>query len=310
MTVTDRVIMNVVRRLLRGEDYRIEVTNLIDAEFLQFTAGFLKEIARAKSESKDASADWYKEAFLGPDTPPKDMITYAGLNRKTIDNMYNSTRKDVVVDACDEHYDSLYRSISALVENERDMDIRMVIESQGTDADLSINECLMVINTLAVKRATIRGGHWSAIGKRVEKPLMQALCMLYGVPSANYDKDTGGKRGKGDKDTGFEREVDFYLIKGGSRYKCEVKLMGKGNPEGADAVVARGSKVFVADKLSETNKRQLDSEEVEWVELRSDNGFRRFETVLRNLGIPYTEPSSDIYGRLNQVFKDIFDGSQ
>ena len=33
--------------------------------------------------------------------------------------------------------------------------------------------------------------------------------------------------------------------------------MGKGNPESADAVIARGSKVFIADKPSNTNKRQL-----------------------------------------------------
>jgi hypothetical protein len=32
-------------------------------------------------------------------------------------------------------------------------------------------------------------------------------------------------------------------------------------------------KVFVADKLSETNKRQLNSLGVEWVELRNHKGF-------------------------------------
>ena len=37
------------------------------------------------------------------------------------------------------------------------------------------------------------------------------------------------------------REVDFYLIgkKPEKRYRCEVKLMGKGNPEGADVIHAR-----------------------------------------------------------------------
>jgi hypothetical protein len=37
-------------------------------------------------------------------------------------------------------------------------------------------------------------------------------------------------------------------MRGGNRYKCEVKLMGKGNPESADAVIARDSRV-----LSQTN---------------------------------------------------------
>ena len=40
----------------------------------------------------------------------------------------------------------------------------------------------------------------------------------------------------------------------GLRHRCEVKLMGRGNPESADAVHARSSQVFVADKLSDLNK--------------------------------------------------------
>jgi len=35
----------------------------------------------------------------------------------------------------------------------------------------------------------------------------------------------------------FEIEIDFYPISNGQNYKCEVKLMGKGNPESADAVI-------------------------------------------------------------------------
>lgn len=63
--------------------------------------------------------------------------------------------------------------------------------------------------------------------------------------------------------------------------------MGRGNPESADAVIARSSSIFIADKLSGLNKRQLDSLNVQWVELRTDDGFKRFETVLRNLHIPF-----------------------
>ena len=63
--------------------------------------------------------------------------------------------------------------------------------------------------------------------------------------------------------------------------------MGKGNPESADAVIARDSSVFVADKLSDQNKAQLKRLGVEWVELRNKNGFRKFENVLTKLGIPH-----------------------
>lgn len=79
-----------------------------------------------------------------------------------------------------------------------------------------------------------------------------------------------------------------------------------GNPESDDAVIARGSKVFIADKLSETNKKQLDSLGVEWVELRSENGYKRFATVLKHLNIPYQNSSGNIEQRLSQIFREIF----
>ena len=68
---------------------------------------------------------------------------------------------------------------------------------------------------------------------------MQTLCKLYGVPNKNYALKVKGKEIKEDD---FEREIDFYLIEGKNQYKCEVKLMGRGNPESADAVIARDSK--------------------------------------------------------------------
>jgi len=78
------------------------------------------------------------------------------------------------------------------------------------------------------------------------------------------------------------------------------------NPESADAVIARDSKVFIADKLSETNKKQLDSLGVKWVELRSKNGYKRFAGALRHLNIPYQDFIGDIDQRLSQIFKEIF----
>lgn len=82
--------------------------------------------------------------------------------------------------------------------------------------------------------------------------------------------------------------------------------MGRGNPESADAVIARDSKVFIADKLSETNKKQLNSLGVEWVELRSAGGFKRFETVLNHLKIPHEKLPGNIDKKLEIVFEEIF----
>ena len=88
------------------------------------------------------------------------------------------------------------------------------------------------------------------------------------VPEDCYIQTPRGRRKAG---SGVVREVDFDLKNGNEKFRCEVKLMGKGNPESADAVIARDSKVFVADKLSDLNKEQLDERGVEWVELRSDS---------------------------------------
>ena len=303
MTITEQVAKNIIKKLLRGEDYRIEVVTLINAEFLQFAIDFFKKIVDAKLKNKNITVDWYKKEFLNPNLPARDIAINSGLNKKTIHNMFNSSTKEIIIDASNEHYDALYEAIKNLVDTEHDLELTLTIKFKGVSVDLNVGESLIVINTLAVKRAELRGGLWSTAGKRVEKPLMQTLCGLYGVSNKNYSLKIKGKTIEEDD---FEREIDFYLVEGKNQYKCEVKLMGRGNPESADAVIARDSKVFVADKLSDTNKKQLNSLKVEWVEMRSDGGFRRFETVLDHLNIPHEKLQGNIDKKLDSIFKDIF----
>ncbi len=303
MTITEQVAKNIIKKLLRGEDYRIEVVTLINAEFLQFAIDFFKKIVDAKLKNKNITVDWYKKEFLNPNLPARDIAINSGLNKKTIHNMFNSSTKEIVIDASNEHYNALYETIKNLVDTEHDLDITLTIKFKGVSVDLNISESLIVINTLAVKRAELRGGLWSTAGKRVEKPLMQTLCGLYGVPSKNYALKIKGKIIEEDD---FEREIDFYLIEEKNQHKCEVKLIGVSNPESADVVIARDTKVFVADKLSDTNKKQLDGRKVEWVELRSDGGFQRFENVLDHLKIQHEKLPKNIDKRLELVFKEIF----
>lgn len=301
MSLAKPVVEKIIRKLLHGEDYRIEIVTLINAEFLQFSIDFFKEVVNAKFNNADINVDWYKQHFLNSDLDAKDIAIHSGLNKKTISNMYNSARKEIVINASNEHYEELQSVISKLADSEGDVEINLSIRLGQVSVELNLSESLIVINTLAVKRAALRGGLWSTAGKRVEKPLMQTLCMLYGLSDKNYSVTNRTK----DQTADFLREVDFYLINGQEQYKCEVKLMGKGNPESADAVIARASKVFVADKLSETNIRQLNSLEVEWVELRNEVGFRRFETVLDNLEIPHSDLPKNIDGKLNRILGEI-----
>ena len=42
------------------------------------------------------------------------------------------------------------------------------------------------------------------------------------------------------------------------------------------------------------------------MELRSNGGFERFDTVLKNLKIPHTKLPSNIDDELENIFKEIF----
>ena len=283
MTLTDQVVKNIIKRLINGMDYRIEVVALINAEFLTFAIDFFKRVVEAKLKNHNV-VDWYKVEFLNRNLSSDEIAINSGLNKKTITNMYNSATKEIVINASSEHYDILYQSISILVDNNAEIDLSLTIKFRGVSVDLNINESLIVINTLAVKRSALRGGLWSTAGKRVEKYLMATLCHLYSVPFKHFDQS---------QVPSSMREVDFYLINNSFYSRCEVKLMGQGNPESADAIFARESNVFVADKMSDLNKMQADKLGVDWVELRSFGGYRRFGEILKRLNIPHQDFSPE-----------------
>ena len=122
---------------------------------------------------------------------------------------------------------------------------------------------------------------------------MITLCALFKVPKKYYDQRNLPES---------QRESDFYLFDDiGKDYPGEVKLMGKGNPESADAVYARDSRFLVANKLSDTNKQQMNSEGILWVELQTENGYKRFEEVLKILSIPYEPFTGNLQGALDKI---------
>ena len=297
MIITGAVIKNIIRKLLAGEDYHAEIVALIDAEFLQYIIEFFGHVVHTKLKNGTATINWYKEEFLNPELQSLDIAVPPNLDMKTISNIHNSLRKEIVLDASRDHYDVLLNAIQDLTE-QSDVDATLTIKFRTVSVDLNINESLIIINTLAVKRAALRGGLWSTAGKQVEKPLMGTLCALFRVPLRYFNQSVSSAS------TGeVEREADFYLVDNdGLRHRCEVKLMGRGNPESADAVHARSSQVFVADKLSKLNKAQLDDSGIQWVELRDENGYKRFEQVLTALSIPCQPFEGDIQAALDKIF--------
>ncbi|WP_417372298.1 CfrBI family restriction endonuclease [Gelidibacter japonicus] len=295
----------IVKKLIKGEDYRIVTQTEINTRFLNYCIGFFKKVIEAKMNNQNITMDWYKSHFVMNDAhSPADRAIYAGINKKTITNMFNSGTKEIVISASEDSYDTLVTSIEHLLEENSNLDLQLSIKFNGVSVELNLNESLVVINSLAVKRAAIRGGAYSATGKNVEGPLMVTLCKLFKVSEDNYKLNIvgGGKASYGD----FEREIDFFLEKDGIVYKCEVKLMGKGNPESADAFIARESNVFIADKLSTTNTTQFDSLGAYWVELRSNDGFLRFEKALKAFNIEYQMPEmDDLDGQIDLILDEI-----
>lgn len=302
MTLTDQVIRNIVARVIKSRDYRIEIVNLINAEFLQFAVDFFKQVVSAKLNSEDITIEWYKRVFMNEKLPSDDIAINSGLNKKTISNMYRSATKQIVIEASNEHFDSLYHSIQSLVENEHDIDLTLTIKFKGVSVDLNVSESLIVINTLAVKRAALRGGLWSTAGKRAEKYLMLTLCKLYKVEEEYYNAEHFVRN----RELDVDREIDFYLKNNGKEYKCEVKLMGQGNPESADAIIARQSDVFVADTLSQQNKNQCEQLGICWIACRDENGFKRFKLALDKFNISYTNYSGNLDQDLPQVLNEVF----
>lgn len=201
------VTKKIIRKLLRGEDYRIEIVGLIDASFLQYSVDFFKAVVNAKLTDKRIDADWYKKTFLDETLDPADIAIHAGLNKKTISNMYNSAARQVVIEASNDHYNLLLSSINDLIVGEPDLEINLSIKFGGVSVELNLSESLVVINAIAVKRAALRGGLWSTAGKRVEKPLMITMCELYGVAPENYSvRASSSKRAQEIEDLGFERD--------------------------------------------------------------------------------------------------------
>ncbi len=107
MTLNEEVTKNIIRKLIKGNDYRVEIVTLINAEFLQFAIAFFKKVAFAKIKNEDISTDWYKKEMLNVNLSPDEIAIHSGLNKKTITNMYNSGTQQVVIDASYKHYDAL-----------------------------------------------------------------------------------------------------------------------------------------------------------------------------------------------------------
>ena len=286
MKFNDIIIKNTVEKLISGKDYREEVINAINLEFLDFVIDFFKQILNAKINDKNINLEWYKKNFINNNKiKPDEATIFAGMNKKTISNIYGSATKEIMINVANNNIDYLENILNSLDNDNKNIGIVIKISYKNINIELNLNESLIVINALATKKIALRDGAWSSIDKRVEKPLMLMLCEKCGVP----DEFINSKIFKKNNELDFDREVDFelYNIDKSKNYRIEVKLMGKGNPESADAVIARNTNIFIADTLSIQNKNQLKALNIEFLELKNNkNSILEFSKILKKLNIP------------------------
>lgn len=192
-------------------------------------------------------------------------------------------KKKIAIDVSRTNYEYIKQLVDDIGTGE--INIKISLTYNNIHVDLDLQESLIVINALATKKVAIRGGAWSSIGKKVEKPLIDKLCEISKVPAKYIDN----KNFKKDKTKDVDREIDYKLFsRSGKMYRIEVKLMGRGNPESADVVIARDTAILVADTLSQQNKNQCKQLNVEYVELKGNNNIKQdFEAVLQRLDIPF-----------------------
>lgn len=287
MTFERQVIDKTVEKLINGEDYREEVINSINGVFFDFTIMFFKKIVDAKLNSQEISLEWYKKNFINnSDLDPAESAIYAGMNKKTITNIYGSATRDIVLDVANSNFEYLSSLIDELKQDATDeIGISIKLTYHDVYVELNLAESLLVINALATKKAAIRGGAWSSIGKKVEKPLVTKLCELAGVPKEYMDDSIFKRNGELD----YDREVDYKLYDTNHNYiRVEVKLMGRGNPESADVIYARDTKFFIADTLSLQNKKQFEDNNVCYIEMKgNDKVVECFKNALDVLNIPH-----------------------
>ncbi|MYB47880.1 MAG: CfrBI family restriction endonuclease [Dehalococcoidia bacterium] len=298
VTLRREVVADIIRVALSGDDHRDIVIDLLDGAFVSYVIEFFEKIVYAKVRKRTITRDWYRDHFLDQRLDKSQFAWNGGLNMKTIKNKHKSERRQIVIDEALGHYDKFLKLVDSLSDDRLNIDLSITF--RDVTVHLDMNESLVVINALAVRRAAFRGGFWSTVGKQVEGPLMETLCRVYDVDKKYFTKALA-------EDNSL-REVDYHLLSpDGSKAKCEVKLMGVGNPESADAIHARDTDVFVASTLSETNRIQLDEAGVFWTELQVSKGFLRFQDTLANLGIPYAEldNGSDHANRIERAIRQV-----
>ena len=268
MQLSNEQISNIITKIFMGESYRPYIMTLKN----EIYAEIYKDVISKIKNKPDSN---FEEVFLD-NQHINDKLWFSGVPHKTVDDTYGGKNNENKIRGLNELGDENKR---ILVNSETSLENVIFKFDDGIEAVYPVEEFLRLLLGITTLQGAKRGGFNSSMGKRVEKIFLVTLCKLFGVSNENYhpyDLDDG---------TTHNRETDFYLINNnGDKFKIEFKLMGKGNPESADSFLARNTNITIGETLSETNKAQLDANNIYWVELKN-GGWKKFEEILNILEI-------------------------
>ena len=296
MAVDRDTLRFVIKRLiLDGENHRRAMFEGLNRQFLAYALEFFQQIAAAKPAAD--GGDWYRDIFIQHGIDKEELSARGAVPLKTVGNIRQSQRYDLVLEEARRNVEYLQKTMAALLDGDAAVGHSLAIDLGDQLVQLTLEETLLVAAALAVKYGQLRGGMWSSLGKRAEVPLMETLCEMFGVAD-RYRRAPGVGEG--------HHQTDYTLIKDAALYRCEVKLTGKGNPEGLPLAPARGARLLVADQMSDQTKETCRKLNVEWVELAAPKGWTGFGTALGKFKIPHVERESLRSDELDEILDRVF----
>lgn len=315
VTVKREDIRQVVKSLLIGEDYREDFLAVLDTLYMKAYLVYFKKVVNksryqvqtdieqftnnAESNTTNVRYRWYEELMLNEDLDKVDVALNAGINMKTINNMHNTQRKEVVVEAAKKHFNELIKVMEQHQDEINQIDLRLNLSYNDLNVNFNTNEILIMINAMATIKSNIRGGIYSSLGQKIEKPLMLTLSKMLKVPEEYYTEP---------EEYEDRRQADFHYFKDTENIKCEIKLMGKGNPESADAAMARYTQILIANKISDSQKEELNRKGILWLETQGNNNLLRdFSDILYKSGIPFTSFEGNYKEHIDEYLDEVLE---
>ncbi len=284
MKVNANTIKRLIKSILLNENHRLILTASKTDASISFFNDFLNSISERKTLTNDHSFNGLfqgiEESFFGEYLSSisieEEKAKNLGIPGKTIGDAMGSKSKEKINEGI-----RLFQPIIDQIISEKNFDLQQV-KLNFSDSSHVINseEFMKLLLASSTWISAINGGFNSSFGKQIEKPIMLTLCKIFNVDQSNYHEYD--QLDEGD----YSRETDFYLR--GSRQrdiKCEVKMMGRGNPESIDSAWRKGVKVFVGFEISETGKREANDKGVHTLELR-DKLWIKFDKILNHFKIP------------------------